>query len=101
MSCISEVFERIDIQEINNFLLYGVECQNVERNPYEKRIANAKNKLFEELKKKYPENEELEHIAFYIFNYGTVLQDTYMEIGLQAGLILSGQILKNIKDYKD
>lgn len=101
MSCITEIFERIDIQQVNSFLLYGVESTNIEKRSYEERISSTKKELFDELERKITDMKELEHIANYIFSYGTILQDTYMEIGLQAGLILSGQILKNISDYKD
>lgn len=95
MSYIDEIFERANIQDIREFLLHGVE--NVECNikGYKERIDESRRKVNGMICLKFPDMEENERIMEAVLDYGSDMQDVYMEIGLQCGFTLATQILRN------
>lgn len=95
MSYISDIFDRLDLQNIREFILHGVECIQIEDKPYEQRLEAARKPAIEAIKCKFPEMNEYEKITNEIYSYATVTQDVYMEIGMQCGAILALQLLSN------
>lgn len=93
MNYISEIFERADIQKIRGFLLHGAE-ETTDPRPYKERIERANRAFIDRLRKDYPNERDLEEIAGFVYNYVSVTEDVYMEIGLQVGAILAVQSLK-------
>lgn len=96
MSYVDEVFMRADIQQIQNFLLYGVEAE-IDPRSYVERLETSKKRWTAKLRERYLEQTEYEEICNLIFEYGGTMQDVYMEIGLQVGAILAAQVCQNIK----
>ena len=96
MSYVDEVFMRADIQQIQNFLLYGVEAE-IDPRSYVERLETSKKRWTAKFRERYLEQTEYEEICNLIFEYGGTMQDVYMEIGLQVGAILAAQVCQNIK----
>ncbi|MBE6598586.1 MAG: hypothetical protein E7638_04000 [Ruminococcaceae bacterium] len=89
MNYIEEIFSRVDIQQISDFILYGSESAPDKR-PYIDRIKTAQREMTEELRKRWP--DEYEEIIDIAVRYAAEIEGVYTEIGLRAGLILAGQI---------
>ena len=93
MSCISGIFNRLDIQYIRGFLVSGTECPDFSDKTYKERIDEAENELFEKIKNKIPVVEDYDEIVDNIGNYAYEIQNVYMEIGMQCGAKLAAQLL--------
>jgi len=92
MSYITEIFERLDIQHIREFLLHGVEETEVDTRSYMERLKTPEKIMTSFLHSKFPNEEEYEGITDKVYDYASACQNVYMEIGLQGGFILSMQI---------
>lgn len=92
MSYISDIFSRADIQKIRGFLLHGAE-ETIDPRPYKERIERANKAFIDRLRRDYPNERDLEEIAGFVYNYVSVTEDVYMEIGLQIGASLAVQSL--------
>lgn len=93
MSYISEIFDRAHIQHIREFLLHGVECVEVSNKSYKQRLAGASLPARDMIHAKFSDEKEYEEIMTTIYNYASVNQDVYMEIGLQCGASLAMQFI--------
>lgn len=91
MNCIDEIFFRADIQNIREFLLNGTECV-IDGRSYKERVDSACNQIRGCLRKHHSEDEDVMECVYY---YGKVMQDIYMEIGLQVGATLAAQAYEN------
>lgn len=96
MKYLDEIFKRADIQQIQNFLLYGVEG-DIDPRSYVERLETPKKQWATKLRERYLDQTEYEEISNLIFEYSGAVQDVYMEIGLQIGAILTAQVCQNIK----
>lgn len=94
MSPIAEIFRRMNIQQIREFLLHGVEQPEISADTYEKRLDDAERKMVECLRLKYPEIAEYEKITDTVDSAMTATQDVYMEIGIIAGMTLAAQMFR-------
>lgn len=95
MNYMDEIFWRADIQQIREFLLHGGECSAPDRRSYRERVESAWRTLAAGLRAEYPDDADYERITRLVDAYGWVLEDVYMEIGLQTGAILAVQIYQN------
>ncbi|MCQ1530905.1 hypothetical protein [Lutispora saccharofermentans] len=98
MSYITEIFDRLDIQHIREFLLHGVECVEISNKSYKQRIEDASKSAIEMIEKKFPERDDCEKITSKVYNYSGTIQDVYMEIGMQCGAILAMQLIANMPE---
>ena len=96
MKYLDEIFRRADIQQIQNFLLYGVEG-DIDPRSYVERLEAPKKQWAAKLQERYLNQTEYEEICNLIFEYSGAVQDVYTEIGLQIGAILTAQVCQNIK----
>lgn len=96
MNYIDEIFQRADIQQIREFLVYGVEG-NTDLRPYRERIESAHKALFALLRRDYPDQKDFEEITGPIYGYVNAVEAVYMEIGLQVGAVLAAQTAHNFK----
>ena len=92
MSNIDDIFKRLDIRQIREFLLNGMECTEISSKDCEQRLDKALKPVIEMLDKITDENEQ-EKAAEDIFDYGATIQEVYMEIGIQCGASLMAQLL--------
>ena len=95
MSYITEIFERLDLQQIREFLLNGVECITISPQSYKRRLERSANPVFEMIQVKFPAEEENEKVTNFIHNYISETKNVYMEIGIQCGAILVMKLLAN------
>ena len=93
MSYIDDIFERLNLQHIRNFLFYGTECLEISQKDYKQRIEDAAKPAFEMIENKFPDIEEREKVINEVYNYTSTLQDVHMEIGMQCGAILIARLL--------
>ena len=92
MSYINDIFERLNLQQIREFLLHGVECCEVSGQTYQQRLREAEKPISEMMEKQFPDKEENDKVSYKIYHYASVMQDVYMEIGMQCGVILAMQL---------
>lgn len=97
MNYIDEIFARADIQQIREFLLHGVEENNLDPRPYKERIESARKSFTVRLHRDYPNEKDFEKVTESIYDYVTATEKVYMEIGLQVGAILATQTAQNRK----
>jgi len=95
MSYITEIFERLDIQHIREFLLHGVEETEVDTRSYMERLKTPEKIMTSFLHSKFPNEKEYEGITEKVYDYASACQNVYMEIGLQGGFIQAMQMNKN------
>ena len=92
MSYITDIFRRANLQQIREFLLIGVESRSVSKLSYKQRLAAADKAMLDELRRRFPEQEEQEMVYGMIQNYTSSVKDIYMEIGLQCGATIAKQL---------
>ncbi|MCQ1528314.1 hypothetical protein [Lutispora saccharofermentans] len=94
MSYISEIFDRANIQQIREFLLYGVECAEISDKSYKQRIEESSKTAIAMIQAKFPDMNEYEKVTAEVYRYASTVEDVYLEIGLQCGIALAVQFLK-------
>ena len=92
MSYISEIFERLKIQHLREFLLHGCDESEISTKDYKERIDEARATAIDFIRQKFEEGE-FEEIAGKVYDYASVCEEVYMEIGLQCGFTLAVQML--------
>ena len=97
MNYIEEIFLRADIQHIREFLLHGTESLVLHQEPYKERIEKTQKKVDKRVHEIYSTEEECEEMMAIIFDYSSAVEQVYMEIGLQVGLMLAYQFFRNFK----
>lgn len=97
---VDAIFSRADIRQIRSFLLEGVSGKPDPRS-YKERIRDADNRMDKELSRWYPDMSDREKVAEFIYNYVDVMTDVYMEIGLQVGALLVGQVWHNLSASRE
>lgn len=100
MDYISEIFSRLNFQQIREFLMHGVECVRINPKGYKERLDDAKKPLCSVIAQHFSEPDEYEEIMNKVYDYGGEIQEVYMEIGLQCGLVLGMQMLNQIGDNR-
>lgn len=97
MSYISEIFKRLDLQQICSFLMNGADTEVSEKS-YIERIREAEQPLFEVIRERFNDTEENESFAEQIMQYGGTHAEVHMEIGMICGASLITQLLAVPKD---
>lgn len=95
MNYIDEIFLRANIQQLRSFLLESTPGE-LDPRSYLERVRSADRLMDLELSKWYPDEMEREKVSSCVYCYGDALKDVYMEIGLQAGALLAGQVWRNL-----
>ena len=95
MSYISEIFDRLELQQIREFLINGLECTEISAKTCEERLKEAEKLLFKTIQEKLPPVDEYNQITGDIHDYAKVIRDIYMEIGMQCGAVLMMKLLKH------
>ncbi|MPN35978.1 hypothetical protein SDC9_183483 [bioreactor metagenome] len=96
MSDITEILERANFQQIRAFLLGGQECANVDNRSYQKRIRDIEKTTLSMISEKFSDLNECEVFEKIFFNYTDILKNVYMELGLQCGIKLTMQLIKEL-----
>ena len=94
---IRKTFERMDLRQIRAFLFSGgeeVKKLGESHEPYNVRLNNASNPVYERLNSLYPVASELSEATDELSNALSTYQEVYMEIGMKAGARLLYQLLQ-------
>jgi len=97
MNYISEIFERLDIQCVREFLLNGCNVTDINSKSYIERLKVPEKIMSSMLHDVFPDEKEYEKVTEKVYNFATACQDVYTEIGLQCGFVLAMQIMMNTK----
>ena len=95
MNYLDEIFKRGDVQQIREFLLHGVES-NTDPSPYKERVESAQKRVTARLREEYPDSKDYEELLGLVYDYVTVVEAIYMEIGMQLDTILVAQVRQNL-----
>lgn len=101
MSELDNMLEKVKIDEIIAYLMYGTDSEIERSETYDKRLKNAFDKIFETLESMFPSVNRHDDTL-----WGAVMDFsiTHNEVYLEMGLIIGFQIYKNMehgfKDFK-
>ena len=84
-----EIFNRLNIQHIREFLLHGVECFDISDKSYEDRIEELEKAVIKRVESEFPDRKESEVVMSEIYNYASAVESVYMEIGMKCGMALA------------
>lgn len=90
-----KVLERSDIQHLRSFLLYGKECENINHDTYRKRVDEPRRAVLKMIEKKFPDMDDNEPLNGKVLDATGAYMEVFMELGLQAGMMLAAQVLGN------
>ena len=91
---IKEMFNRMKLQHIREFMMYGTGDSDISYEAYDKRLKEGSNPIFKRIDSLYAnDNSERERIASDISHALAVHEEVYMEIGMKAGARLIYQLL--------
>jgi len=93
MDYIKDAFNRMDLRQIRQFLLYGVDDFDRENQPYRDRLKNGSDPIYHRLNGLYPEEAERDKAAADLSLALTAYEAVYMELGMKAGARLIHQLL--------
>lgn len=88
-----EIFNRLNIQHIREFLLHGVECFDISDKSYEDRIEELEKAVIKRVESEFPDRKESEVVISEIYNYASAVESVYMEIGMKCGAVIAIQLL--------
>lgn len=97
MNYTSEIFERLNLQHIREFLMGGAECIDISNKSYEDRIEVSHNKTIKPIENKFSDKDEGEAVLDDIYSHIAMVEAAYMEIGIQCGAALAIKLLGGIK----
>lgn len=97
MNYTSEIFNRMNIQHIVEFLLNGTECFDISDKSYEDRIEELHKEAIGRVERGFPGRKESEAVISEIYNYVSAVESVYMEIGMKCGVALAIKLLGGIK----
>ena len=90
----TEIFSRMDMQQIRAFLLNGEEVCEIEKATYYERIKNREKAIFKRLKDIYQDECEYENAVGDLYEMQTAYQEVYTEIGMKFATKLIFQLLQ-------
>lgn len=97
MNYTSEIFDRVNIQHIREFLLHGVPCCEISDKSYEDRIDELQKAVISSVECGFSDSREREAMVSQIFNYANAVESVYMEIGIKCGVAIAVQSLIGIR----
>jgi len=89
----SEIFKRMNLQDIRNFLIYGADEYVPDTRSYAARIKAGSNSIYKRLESIYPKGTELDAANNDLSAALDAYEEVYMELGMKAGARLVWQLL--------
>ena len=99
MEDIQEMQERIDIQRICHFMMYGVDTNNFTQPIDTEYIQHIRKTVTDMLRNKFSDNKEYEDIMGYIYDYEEALERFSVEAGIKSGFQLALQLIGDKKSH--
>ena len=90
---INEAFARMDLQQIREFLLHGVEDCNQTSQSYYIRLKEDSAAIYKRLSATYPDGESLDAANADLCQALSSYESVYTEIGMKAGARIIYQLL--------
>lgn len=97
MDYISEIFARLNVQQIRSFLLYGADDTITEKS-YTQRLKEVEKPLLKILNENFNKTQEEKDFVDMIHAYASINADVYMEIGIICGASLVFQMITPPKE---
>jgi len=88
-----DIFARMDLQQIREFLLHGVDDYNQTGKPYHLRIKDGSDAIYKRLGATYQDGEALDAANADLCQALSNYESVYMEIGMKAGARILYQLL--------
>lgn len=94
MSEFSNMLERIKLDSIIGYLMYGTEDTEIDnKGTYEERIENAYDRIFKSLENMFPSvNKQNEELFEAVMEFSLIHTEVYLEMGVIVGI----QVCKNL-----
>lgn len=94
MSEFSNMLERIKLDSIIGYLMYGTEDTEIDnKGTYEERIENAYDRIFKSLENMFPSaNKQNEELFEIVMEFSLIHTEVYLEMGVIVGI----QVYKNL-----
>lgn len=89
-----KILERMDLQHLREFLLYGIELSHSERDAYQVRLAKADQKFYAAIRERFPAWESWSFIEEHMNEVLTAHDDIYTEVGMYIAF----QLIKRLSD---
>lgn len=90
---INEAFERMNLQQLISFFLFGTDDFTEETHPYKTTLKKKCDPIYKRLDTIYPDGEERDTAAADLSLALSAYERVYMEIGMKAGARLLHQLL--------
>ncbi len=89
MNYVEQIFERCNIETLCEFLLHGSELVETSNEGYYERARKAEKRLSDWGYNHFTDKKELDEHFSLIYSVLGEIQSVYMQIGLQAGIMLA------------
>jgi hypothetical protein len=93
MDYIKDVFERMDLQRVRQFILDGVGEGDADCLPYSERLKAASEAILNRLMDIYPISDEQDRATADLYEALDAYETVFMELGMKAGARLVYQLL--------
>lgn len=93
MDLATEIFERVNLQQLRSFFTTGCNAVRITDMSYEERLSDRWDYMERIIKERYPDMKDYEKIQADIDEYIMETENVYMELGIQCGAMLMAQLL--------
>lgn len=101
MSEFSDMLERVKIDEVIAYLMYGVDSIAEHSETYEERIKNAYDEFFCKLESLYPSaNRHNDDLYGAVLDFSIVHNEVYLEMGIIVGFQMYKNMEQGYMDFK-
>lgn len=90
---ITELFNKMDLQHIREFMIYGTKAQEIEIESFDERLKIGGDPIYNRLRSLYQDSSEFDKAASDLSQALAAHDAVYMEIGMRAGARLVYQLL--------
>lgn len=90
---IKEAFERMNLHQFSNFILYGTDDYAEEVQSYRDKLKQDSDAIYKRLETVYPDEAELDNAVADLSQALTAYEYVYMELGMKAGARMLHQLL--------
>ena len=90
---IKELFTRIDLQQIREFLLSGLDLIEIDKRTYAERLEKESQNINKWLKDNTKDDDELDEVYSELSDATQAYTEVFLEIGMTAGARLLFQLL--------
>jgi hypothetical protein len=90
---IKQIFARTDIHQIREFLVAGLDLEEIDKRPYDARLEDGSLHITNRLKNHSKDEQEFSDIYDEFCEATIVYTDVFLEIGMRVGARLLFQLL--------